>query len=267
MKFFLVIAKGPRLGLPIHIDIDLFLLGSTPMCQLRSPHLAPRHCALVTRDNKVFLRDFEGGQSTYLNEEPMPPGAEYRLHAGDLIGVGPLEFIVEFGETELSQTDEEEWSATSLDTGGTDTVLDEVEHSYGADNAQQAAAQILDRLTVLQGVVKGRLRIAREMGMLVVRFHDDVIVDEAEIAHIQSELRENLAMPNQRIVLDFKNVERLSSRGVVMIRDLKGWLGIRGSKLAICRVRPEIHSMVVTLLPTAAIPHFADKDLALSSKW
>ena len=33
MKFFLVIANGPRMGLPIHIDIDLFLLGSTPMCR------------------------------------------------------------------------------------------------------------------------------------------------------------------------------------------------------------------------------------------
>ena len=236
------------------------------MCQLRSPHLAARHCALVTRDDKVFLRDFDGGQPTYLNEEPMPPGAEIRVHAGDLIGVGPLEFIVEFGETELSQTDEEEWSATSLDSGGIGTVLDEVEHSYRADNAQQAAAQILDKLTILKGVVKGRLRISREYGMLVVRFHDDVIVDAAEIAHIERELRDSLAMPNQRIILDFKNVDRLSSRAVVMIRDLIGWLGIRGSKLVICRIQPEIQAVIATLLSTP-ITVFPDKETAFTEKW
>jgi anti-anti-sigma regulatory factor len=266
MKFYLVIAKGPKLGLPIHVDIDLFLLGSTPMCQLRSPHLAERHCALVTRDNKVFLRDFDGGQPTYLNEEPMPPGAEYRVHAGDLIGVGPLEFIVEFGESELSQSDEEEWSATSLDGGGISTVLDEVEHFRRVDNAQQAAAQILDQLTILKGVVKGRLRISREYGILVVRFNDDVIVDAAEIAHIQRELRDNLATPNQRIILDFKNIERLSSQALVMIRDLQSWVGIRGSKLVMCRVRPEIQAAIATLLSTP-IPVFPDKQAALTAKW
>jgi anti-anti-sigma regulatory factor len=266
MKFYLVIAKGPKLGLPIHVDIDLFLLGSTPMCQLRSPHLADRHCALVTRDNKVFLRDFDGGQPTYLNEEQMPAGAEYRVHAGDLIGVGPLEFIVEFGEGELSQNDAEEWAATSLDVGGVTTVLDEVEHSNRVDNAQQAAAQILDRLTLLKGAIKGRLRISREYGLMVARFNDSVIIDEAEIAQIQRELRDNLGMPNQRIVLDFKNVERLSSRGVVMIRDLASWIGIRGSKLAMCRVRSEIQTAIGNILSTPILI-FADKATALDAKW
>jgi anti-anti-sigma regulatory factor len=266
MKFYLVIANGPRLGLPIHIDVDLFLLGSTPMCQLRAPSLAPRHCALVTRDSKVFLRDFDGGKPTFLNEEPIPPGSECRLHAGDLLGVGPLEFIIEFREVELSQADEEEWSAQSLDDTGFGNVLDEVEHSYRPDNAQQAAAQILDRLTVLKGVVKGRLRIAREQGFLIVRFTDTMIVDQAEIDHIQRELRESLGMSNQRILLDFKNVDRLSSNGVVMIRDLESWLGVFGSKLAICRIRSEILTMISTLIPTP-ITIFPDKHSALSGKW
>jgi anti-anti-sigma regulatory factor len=266
MKFYLVIANGPRLGLPIHIDVDLFLLGSTPMCQLRSPALAPRHCALVTRNEKVFLRDFDGGKPTLLNEEPIPPGSECRLHAGDLLGVGPLEFIIEFREVELSQADEEEWSAQSLDDTCIENVLDEVEHCHRIDNAQQAAAQLLDRMTVLKGVVKGRLRIARQDGVLIVVFNDSMIVDEAEISQIQRELRESLTAPNQRIVLDFKNIDRLSSNGVVMIRDLDRWLGAFGSKLAICRVRSEILAMISTLIPTP-ITIFPDKRTALAGKW
>jgi anti-anti-sigma regulatory factor len=266
MKFFLVIANGRRLGLPIHIDVDLFLLGSTRMCQLRSPALAPKHCALVTRDDKVFLRDFDGGKPTFLNEEPIPPGSECRLHAGDLLGVGPLEFIVEFREVELSQADEEEWSAQSLDDTMVDNVLEEVEYSRRIDTAQQAAAQILDQLTVIKGVVKGRLRLARQQGILIVHFNDDMIVDPAEIDQIQRELRESLRAPNQRIVLDFKNVDRLSSGGVVMIRDLQNWLGAFGSKLSICRVRPDILAMISTLIPTP-ITIFPDRRSALAGKW
>ena len=269
MKFFLVIANGRRSGLPIHIDVDLFLLGSTRMCQLRSPALASKHCALVTRDNKVFLRDFDGGKPTLLNEDPIPPGSECRLHPGDLLGVGPLEFIIEFAEgheADLSQADEEEWSAQSLDETCIEDVLHEVEHGNRIDNAQQAAAQLLDHLTIVKGVVKGRLRIARQNGILIVVFSDTMIVDEAEISQIQRELREALGAPNQRIVLDFKNIDRLSSNGVVMIRDLDRWLGAFGSKLAICRVRSEILTMISTLIPTP-ITIFPDKRSALAGKW
>ena len=36
MKLFLIVAKGKHQGMPIPFKIDLFLIGSDKMCQMRS---------------------------------------------------------------------------------------------------------------------------------------------------------------------------------------------------------------------------------------
>ena len=58
MKFFLIVAKGKKQGMPIPVEVDLFLIGSGPMCQLRAVHdkIGEQHCALVIRDRKkIFI--------------------------------------------------------------------------------------------------------------------------------------------------------------------------------------------------------------------
>src|SRR5688572_21451471 len=87
---YLIVARGSKKGTPILIPADLFLIGSDSICQLRNPRLGPKHCALVTRDKKVFVRDLHGGQSTVVNGEAIPPGEEWPVHAGDLLSVGNL---------------------------------------------------------------------------------------------------------------------------------------------------------------------------------
>src|SRR5262249_3531311 len=61
MKFYLIVAKGSRQGLPILVTVDLFLVGSDKMCQLRKRSLGLKHCAFVTRNKKVFVRDMDSG--------------------------------------------------------------------------------------------------------------------------------------------------------------------------------------------------------------
>src|SRR5262245_49896769 len=90
MKFYLIVAKGTRQGMPIPITVDLFLVGSDRICQLRKRSLGKRHCAFVTRDKKVFVRDMDSGQSTIVNGAAIPPGEEWPLHAGDRVSVGNL---------------------------------------------------------------------------------------------------------------------------------------------------------------------------------
>ena len=265
MKFYLIVANGPKQGLPINVGIDLFMLGSDPMCQLRAPVLAPKHCAFITRDKRVFLRDFDGGQPTYLNTKMVPAGAEWPLHAGDVIAVGPLEFMIQFHEKALSRKDLEEWAASCLDNQSKRNVLEDAD-AGPAHNAQEAAAQMIDRLNLLKGVVQGRLRVAREKGFVIVRFNDTHIVDEAEIAHLKRELCDTLDKPNLRIVLDFKNVRRLSANGVIMLREFRHWLGPRGGVFSVCRVRDEIRSVITTLLGNE-IAMFSDKSTAMAGKW
>ena len=78
MKFYLIVAKGSKQGLPIPIAIDLFLVGSDRMCQLRKKTLGPRHCAFVTRDKKVFVRDMDSGQPTLVNGAAIAPARNGR---------------------------------------------------------------------------------------------------------------------------------------------------------------------------------------------
>jgi anti-anti-sigma regulatory factor len=274
MKFYLIVAKGKKQGMPIPISVDLFLLGSDKVCQLRS-HLegiGSQQCALVSRERKVFIRDLNSGNPTLVNGSLVPPGGEWPLHAGDRLQVGKLEFMIQFREKPLSQRDLEEWALRCLDHSS-DREFDDPDEAIStpvdrrADTPAQAAASIIDRLQARRGEVRGRLRIGRDSGVTIVRFNDRYLVEEAEIALVKKELYDNLAYPNLRVLLDCKNVRRMSTAAVTMIDEVHAWLRPWGSKLALCRVRPEVQDILPQLNLRVPIPHYPDKHLALNSKW
>lgn len=274
MKLFLIVAKGKRQGLPIPIKIDLFLIGSAPLCQLRSqrPGVGAQHCMLITRERKVFVRDMNSGEATVVNGNVVPHGEEWPLHAGDRLEVGPLEFLVQFREKALSGRDLEEWAVKCLDEndkGLTEDPEDDPLYARRLDvvNASQAAASILETLSARRGVLRGRLRVGLESGVTLVRFSDTHLVEEAEIGMIRKELREELTRPNLRVLLDFKNVRRLSSSAADMILDTYHWVRARGSTLALCRVRPDLQPILATLHITQTIPLFPDKKAAIAARW
>src|SRR4051794_37083540 len=160
MKVYLIVARGKRKGLPIPIEFDLFLIGSSPVCQLRAEHesIGDQHCALVCRDRKVFICDLDSGGSTFVNREEIPPGVEIPLHAGDQIDIGPLEFIVQYHERQMHKSDLEDWAQRCLDGHGTNRI--DAKHRFeslvGGDNpddAAHAASAILDHLAAHNGVV------------------------------------------------------------------------------------------------------------------
>src|SRR6516162_3876116 len=137
MKFYLIVAKGKHQGLPIPIEIDLFLVGNEKVCQLRSQleDIGAQHCAFLTRERKVFLRDMGSGEPTLVNGESLPNNGEWPLHAGDRIKVGPLEFVIQFREKPLSQRDLEEWALKCLDDAQNATtkhVIDDLELAANA---------------------------------------------------------------------------------------------------------------------------------------
>ncbi|HEX3149109.1 MAG TPA: FHA domain-containing protein [Gemmataceae bacterium] len=274
MKFYLIVAKGKKQGMPIPVEIDLFLIGSGAVCQLRAVHddIGDQHCALVTRGRKVFVSDLDSGHPTFVNGEVLTPAVEWPLHPGDVLEVGPLKFMVQYREKALSQRDLEEWALSCLDQnverkaelsrGGSDEF-----HSEKYEQAASAAAAILDGLNAQRGELKGRLRISRDGPITVVRVNDVYLVEDAELALIKHELHEHLDVPNLRVLLDMKNVKRMSSPAAEMFAQLRGWLRPKGSRMAMCRLRPEFEEMFRVYPVTHDMPVFTEKPKAISSKW
>jgi pSer/pThr/pTyr-binding forkhead associated (FHA) protein len=95
MKLSLVVlTAGKSEGKAIPITLSQFLIGHDPQCHLRpaSALINKRHCAVLTRGEQVFLRDFDSTNGTFLNEQPVK--GEVELHDNDELKVGPLLFRV-----------------------------------------------------------------------------------------------------------------------------------------------------------------------------
>ena len=276
MKFYLIVSKGKHRGMPIPIHVDLFLIGADPACQLRAKHpdMGGQQCAMVVRGKKVFIRDLGSGKKTTVNGEEVPGSEEWPLHKNDKVAAGPLEFRVTFHEKQLSQRDLEEWALKTLDddTGPKASAFAELDSALGGmdqhhDDAASAASAILGKASAMKGVIRGRLRIAREGPITIVRINDVYMVEEAELLHIKKELQDNLNVPNLRVLLDLKNVRRMSSSAVGLFSEFSGFLKKNGGRLALCRVRPELAGMIDDLRNVFNLKVFDDKPKALAAKW
>jgi anti-anti-sigma regulatory factor len=93
-----------------------------------------------------------------------------------------------------------------------------------------------------------------------------MLIDESEIALVKKELCDNLNKPGMRVLLDLKNIRRLSSAAVMMLADFYRWLRPYGSTLAFCRVREELMS-AMAILHVEKVPVFKDRKTALAENW
>jgi predicted component of type VI protein secretion system len=89
-----VLTAGKMQGKMIPVGVAQFVIGRDPDCQLRpaSPLISKRHCALLVRDNKVFVRDFDSTNGTFVNERQLK--GELQIQNGDSLKAGPLAFRV-----------------------------------------------------------------------------------------------------------------------------------------------------------------------------
>lgn len=276
MRYYLIVANGKHKGMPIPVEgIDLFIIGTGPACQMKlSPHpdFGEQHCAIITRGKKVFIDALDSERPTVINGEPLACGAEWPVHPGDRLALGPLELMVQFNERALSKRDLDAWALRCLDVVNEKPKLaagefEEAAREASGDGPAKAAAAILDQLMGKRGEVIGRLRISREDGVTVVRLNDSLLVDPADLKLLSKELRENLSQAGQRVLLDFKNVKRMSSAAEAMLADLAEWLGRQNSRLALCRLRPDIGDMLRTFRAMRHIKIYGEKPEAVAARW
>lgn len=94
MKVKLVVAQGVHTGKEIPIAGAEFAIGRDPQCQLRpsSPAISKKHCAVIVRGNKVFVRDFGSTNGTFVNDVAVKDEVEVTDQAQ--LKAGPLAFVI-----------------------------------------------------------------------------------------------------------------------------------------------------------------------------
>src|ERR1700722_3078342 len=94
MKLHLEVADGANKGKAIPITKAQFLVGRDASCQLRpaSPSVSKRHCAVLLRENKIFIRDLKSTNGTFVNDQQIT--GEVEIQDGDKLQIGPLNLVV-----------------------------------------------------------------------------------------------------------------------------------------------------------------------------
>jgi len=71
MKISLVVlSTGSAAGKALPINAAQFIIGRDPGCNLRpaSAMISKRHCAVIVKNNQVFVRDFDSTNGTFVND-------------------------------------------------------------------------------------------------------------------------------------------------------------------------------------------------------
>ncbi len=104
MKVSLVVAQGVHKGKSIPIHVAEFVVGREETCQLRpsSPAISKKHCAIIIKSGKVYLRDFGSTNGTFVNNQQI--SGEVEVSHSDQLRVGPLEFVLQVIATPASKS-------------------------------------------------------------------------------------------------------------------------------------------------------------------
>lgn len=101
MQVKLKVLGGAHEGKEIQIRDDKFFIGRGDSCQLRpkSDAISRKHCVIVQKNNALLVADLKSRNGTFINDEQLEPERARKLHAGDRLRVGQLEFevVVEHG--------------------------------------------------------------------------------------------------------------------------------------------------------------------------
>ena len=94
MEVQLVVASGSKAGQVVPVIGPKFIIGRADDCHLkpRSELISRYHCAIISEDGYVAVRDLGSKNGVFLNGDQV--SMEHELKNGDKLSVGPLEFFV-----------------------------------------------------------------------------------------------------------------------------------------------------------------------------
>jgi pSer/pThr/pTyr-binding forkhead associated (FHA) protein len=137
---------GSNAGKEIKIPAPKCIIGRGDDCHLRpqSDAVSRHHCAIITTDTEVAVRDMNSRNGTFVNGERV--GEESVLLTGDVLRVGPLEFelIIEQTAAKLKRSkvsDIKEAVARTAEGGTASATTELNDISDWLDEGDDAARQ------------------------------------------------------------------------------------------------------------------------------
>jgi predicted component of type VI protein secretion system len=124
MKLDLVVEKPKqKAGWTIPITLTPYVIGRDEHCQLRPANatVSKKHCAVLVRGERVFIRDLNSTNGTFLNDERIEE--ERELRDGDRLSVGRLRLRIVLQEPRPSEPPRQADSPAATDDETTAAAL------------------------------------------------------------------------------------------------------------------------------------------------
>lgn len=245
MDIKLIVQSGERNGQIIPIDVHEYFIGRDPDCHHRIDHnlIDPRHCRIHLFGGRVSITDLRTEHGTVVNDQYIH---SVELRDGDRIKVGPTNFLVSI-EAQPKDLDRrvQDWCVSTLDTRNAQSAATSMKDSPVDEATAEMARKILGKLSHREGVTEGRkrIRVGESRGITVVKFVDNSIVQDIDINDIDLELTDLVESGVRQIVLNFSNVENLSSQIVGPLLKLNAQCVDHGGLLKICHLKPKVASV------------------------
>ncbi|MDX2038259.1 MAG: FHA domain-containing protein [Isosphaeraceae bacterium] len=163
----------------------------------------------------------------------------------------------------------EDWVVCALEgktKGGADSVWSDLLGPRAADALRPRSRPTEQPLA--KAGDWARFRISERKGIAVLRLSDAMLLKDQVIQEFSEDLLELIRVGYDRIVLDFRAVERLSIQVVLgLVEAHRHCLGELGGMLKICGLRPEISEGLSLTGLTDALSLHEDEAEAIASPW
>lgn len=113
---------------------------------------------------------------------------------------------------------------------------------------------------------KSRLRVEQDGEVLRVSFLDRNILEEASIQQIGEEVGQLIDQSvNPKLLLDFSNVEHLSSAALGTLITINNKVRQKGGQLRLCNIHPQIYEVFVITKLNKLFQIYEDAEQAMES--
>ncbi len=269
MDIKLIVQTGEHNGQIIPIDVHEYYIGRDPDCHyyIDNSLIDPRHCRIHLFGGRVSLTDLKTVHGTVVNDQYI---SSLELRDGDRVKVGPITFLVSI-EAAPKDLDRrvQDWCVSTLDTRNAQAVGTGMKDAPVDEATAEMARKILGKLSHREGVTEGRkrLRVGESRGITVVKFIDNSIVQDTDVNDVDREMTELVATGVRRIVLNFFNVENLSSQIVGTLMKVNSQCVDHGGQLKVCNLKPKVVSVFTMTGLDKLMKIVRDEKIALEGEW